>query len=321
MYSEKSTTIRKWNDHLTRRHRVCLSLTDDPRSDEFRSFRDAFSRNAPAIEWEERSHTGQAPAIMIRDSWVFHAIPTGTELEPFMGLLGLLDQGEDNRFEKMTESLKKLPGPRAMKIYVTTLCPYCPKALTQILPLPLLNPKIRITVIDGQLFPEMAEKDDVQSAPTLIFDRAIRLTGQIESKQVVDILLEQGQGDLSFEVVERMILEGNAGSLAALMKEGGRIQPAFLDALVHPRLPVRLGAMVVMEEMMANGPHLAEQALCSVWSRLEGLEDSVKGDMIYLAGEMGDGAWTKSLKSLMTQGKSKEVREAAEEAWAKLKKG
>jgi HEAT repeat protein len=103
-----------------------------------------------------------------------------------------------------------------------------------------------------------------------------------------------------------------------MMLDAQKIFPAFYELLTHEKWPIRLGAMVVMEEIAAQAPGIAPEAIDPLWGRFEGVSDQVKGDILYLYGEIGDRkaiAWLEEV----TAGKfNAEVKEAAKEALEKI---
>jgi hypothetical protein len=66
-----------------------------------------------------------------------------------------------------------------------------------------------------------------------------------------------------------------------------QIFPAFYDVLTHDKWPVRLGAMVAMEEIISRSPALAARTLKPPWKRFDGVSDQIKGDVLYIFGGIG----------------------------------
>ena len=72
--------------------------------------------------------------------------------------------------------------------------------------------------------------------------------------------------------------------------------------------------MVAAEEIGEKDRTLGRAILEGLWGRLGTLPDSVKGDMLYLFGELGGGEWVPRLRGLIAKGLQGELKEAAEEA-------
>jgi HEAT repeat protein len=117
-----------------------------------------------------------------------------------------------------------------------------------------------------------------------------------------------------------MIQEGHAVQLARMMLRENRLFPAFLKLLVHPEWSVRMGAMVVMEEIAEGNRDLAGDAAEFLWRGLENADPTVKGDIVYLLGEVGKPEMARGLRdALAVSGEGKaEFREVLEEAIMKL---
>ena len=58
-------------------------------------------------------------------------------------------------------------------------------------PLALASDLVTLTVIDGLLFPEMAEPNGVKSAPTLLLDDRVRWSGRTPLSEILDVMLNQ----------------------------------------------------------------------------------------------------------------------------------
>jgi len=314
--------IRKWNDGLTRGISVVLVRTESPQSSIIESFARDLSALAPNIVLEERTGgKGELPGLLIGESWRLHFVPEGTELDPFLDLLSAIDRGEAPLRNDLREMLKQYPDEIPLTLFLSTQCPNCPLVMRQIAPLPLIHPGIHLTAIDGLLFPDLASEHRILAVPTLIGEGGVRWTGQIRLEAVIETLMHRGEGRFTREVLERMITEGNAGSLADTMIQADRLFPAFLDLLTHEVFSLRLGAMVVMEELGERAPGLARSALEPLWKRMAQADESVRGDIIYVIGVIGDSAWISRLESLMGGGVSGALEEAAQDAIASLKAG
>jgi hypothetical protein len=86
-----------------------------------------------------------------------------------------------------------------------------------------------------------------------------------------------------------MIADGNASLLSKMMLEKNMIFPALMDLLVHPKWPVRLGAMVALETIAEENSALAQKTMLPLWDRFDAVDDKVKGDILYLVGEIDNG--------------------------------
>ena len=163
-------------------------------------------------------------------------------------------------------------------------------------------------------FPEFAEKDNIQSVPTLILEDQFRWTGMIQLNEVIEMMVNRDPGALGPASMEMMLKEGNAGQLAEMMLNKTEIFPAFYELLIHAKWPVRLGAMVVMEEIIEENPDLAVQTIKPLWQKFDEVDNRVKGDLVYILGQMAPMETTPLLESILNGEYAAEVKEAAKEA-------
>jgi hypothetical protein len=319
MTSQEEKQIRNWNSELSSDIEISVVITEDERSPEFSEFCNNLTRLAPKIRIaKEEGEAKEPPAIQIGHALRYHAIPLGTELEPFLQALSLLDKKAHGIPWRIQGHLEKIELPAALRLYVSQQCPFCPVAARQIIPLPAANEFITLTIIDCTLFPEMAQSNRIQSVPTVLLDDQFRWTGSFRLEELVEIITKRDPAKLGTSSLERMLKEGNAIQLAEMMLDRERIFPAFYDLLIHKKWPVRLGAMVALEEIASRNPELAIQVIEPLWERFHHAEDPVKGDIIYILGESGDHRIAPRLEMILGGQYNSEVKEAAQEALEKM---
>lgn len=320
MTSEEEKQIRDWNSEQTHDIQIRLLVTEDQRSNELRGFCEDFARLAPRIRVaRDEGESNGSPAIHVGDALRYHAVPLGRELGPFLEALSPSGNKASSISMSVRDHLQRIDLPTVLSLFVAQQCPYCPMTVRQVTPLIHLNKRIRLTIIDSMLFPEMARSNRVQSVPTLILDGEFRWTGSFGLEEVVEVITNRDPSKLGALSLERMLKEGNAVRLAEMMVEKEGIFPAFLDVLTHKEWPVRLGAMVAMEVITERNPSLAAQVIDPLWERLLYVEDPVKGDIIYVLGESGDDGVVSRIETILVGEYHDEVKEAAKEALEKIR--
>jgi hypothetical protein len=321
MTLQEEERIRKWNSELSGDIQISLIVTEDKRTEEFSEFCDNLRRLAPKIRiTEEEGEAIEPPAIRIGHAVRYHAIPLGTELEPFLEALSLLDKRFSRLPVSIRDQLDKIRLPTLLRLYVSRQCPFCPATVRQLIPLPATNELIQLAIIDCILFQEMAQSDRIQSVPTLLLDEQFRWTGSLQMEELVEIITNRDPARLSASSLERMLKEGNAAKVAEMMLEKEKLFPAFFDLLIHEKWPVRLGAMVAMEEIANRNPELAAQVIEPLWESFHHVEDPVKGDIIYIFGESANYEIAPRLETILGGQYDTEVKEAAKEALEKIDK-
>ena len=285
-------------------------------------FCDYLAQRVPKIRVKkEMADPDEFPAIQIHDGLSYQAAPSGTEFGPFIEALQMTAAETVQIGESTARQLEAIDLPTYLVLYVAAQCSFCPQAVRQLLPLLFANRHIHLTVIDAMSFPELAGKDNLQSVPTLILEHQFRWTGTFQTSEIVEVMAKRDPSALGPLSLEMMLKEGKAGHLAQMMLEKSQIFAAFYDCLLHPKWPVRLGAMVVMDELIEKNLSLALQAAEPLWREFDDVDDRVKGDLVYIFGEMAQSDFIPRLEALLRKPYDDEIKEAAAEALGKIKTG
>lgn len=311
--------VDQWAETVKPYLSLKLETTNDNRSKDIEEFCRELVLSAPDINLiVEKADEDKFPSIKIENNWQIFLIPSGEELEPFLDLLSRKSNPDNYAIPSTLEQkAREISLPAHLRLFVTTFCHHCPAIANSIAYFPFENPLIKITLIDGALFPELAEEYNVKAAPTLIFDK-YSWTGQISLKKILDLVIDRDPLTLKADMLEDMILNGKAGDVAQLMIEKEIIFPAFIDLLTHNKWPVRLGAMVSMEEIADKNPLLAHKVLDQLWGKIENSDYAVRGDIVYMIGEIGNKDWTQKIRPLLDHPCPDEFRDAVEEALSNI---
>jgi glutaredoxin len=246
----------------------------------------------------------------------YQGIPKGNEVQPFIdALAGTIPPLP----APLRERLNAAACPAALDLYVTPQCAYCPQVVRRLMPLASASSPFRLRIIDAAMYPEQAQQNSIKSVPTLVLDGQFRWTGSIDMEDVVAMIVTRDPASLGPASLEMMLKEGAARRLAQMMAEKGAIFPALLELLCHDQWPVRLGAMVTMEELYALRPELARHVIDPLWQRFGVVSDPVKGDILHVLGEIGGPEVIPMINAVLGDTPPEELREAAEDALGKIK--
>jgi len=311
--------ISAWNKVLNGKLVLQLVRTDDERSNDFAEFGQTLSELAPGLSLiTAQGDADQLPSFEFGRGWRYYAIPAGAELDPFLDLMTMQIKGEAELPEAIGLALRHVQWSANLKIYISPSCPFCPEVVRQIQAFPMLNANIHLEIIDGALFPELAQQDKIRSVPTVILDHQFRWTGSIVRQELLDALMHRDPARMSALELIDIIKEGNAVHLAELMLGKNMVFPAFLELLKHPNWSERLGAMVVLEQIAEEDIALAKTVCSQLLGFVEAAEDPVRGDLIYLLGVAGCTESRAFLEELLVGEQSVENRDVLMETLKKL---
>jgi hypothetical protein len=86
------------------------------------------------------------------------------------------------------------------------------------------------------------------------------------------------------------------------------------DLLTHPKWPVRLGAMVVVETLGDQNPALARQVVGPLQKQFNTADPMAQGDILHIIGQAGDSPVIPWLESIGSTSENPEIKEAATDA-------
>ncbi len=320
MFTElEKKQLLKLNNALSSDIKIGLADSGHPQSPMFQKFCDHLVQLVPKIRVvKEDSSPRKPPQIIIGDGLRYQALPGGLEMPPFIEALTALGSEPIQISESIKSRLKKNNLPATLTVFMAPQCTYCPQVISQLIPLSMIEAGVQLIVIDGSLFPDAAQTHHIQSVPTLLLDKQFRWTGQVPLDEIIDAICTRNPVLLGSTSLESILNDGQASHLAAMMLDAQEIFPSIYELLIHDKWSVRLGAMVVMEEIAEKNPTLASQAIDPLWAHFEAVADQVKGDILYLFGEIGDPRVIPWIAEVATGECDAEVKEAAREALEKL---
>jgi glutaredoxin len=320
MTPDESAVIESWGRDVKEQVHIGVASTPDPRSDQIGKFCSALHTLVPMVKIDRADPADDTtPFIRIHKQIHYKGVPRGRELAVFLNALAVRESEAVQKDSPDADLLEKIQIPCVLKIYVSALCPFCPQAVSALCMLARRSEKIHVRIIDGEMFADLARQDDVRSVPTVILDDGFRWTGSIAISEIIDMMIRRDPAQIGVQSLRSIIEAGDAEFVAQMMAKDNKVYPAFIELLVHPKWPVRLGAMAAFEYLDEISPDLAEHARLKSWERFEPADDSVKGDISYLSGGSRRPEIRSFLMSVIRGDYADEVREAAREALETVK--
>jgi len=311
--------IIKLNHQLSQDVTIGLVRSEHASSKLFYEFCDDIARLVPKIKISKvEAEPLDPPQILIGSKLRYQAVPAGYELPPFLEALSAHESGSLNITEPIKILLEKNKLPASLTVFIAPHCTFCPQIVRQLITLPMADKNLQLTIVDGTLFPEMVQTQKIRAVPTIVLDDQFRWTGSVPLEELIETINTRDPVSLSPASLESIIKEGGADRLAAMILGAEKLFPAFFEVLTHHKWPIRLGAMVVMEEIIEANQNLAAEVLEPLWNRFHQVPAQVQGDILHVFGETGDSRSVSWLNSVLSGDFDREVKEAAEEALEKI---
>lgn len=315
LFDPKSQTlIQDFNNAGTIKTRIQLITTDHAEDHQFIAIADALSTLMPDLVMDPRKSDSGLPGFRLQNNITWSAFPLDKELEPFLEALSILSGRRYPLSGNTLKSLHDIDIPVRLTLYIALHCPFCPNMVKTVVPLALHCAHITLHIIDGSLFPETAAKDKVMSAPCLILDDTFRWTGNVTADEILDMILHRDPSRLSPGTLQTILEQGEAAWITRQMKEKNQIFGSFMALLLHDNWSVRLGAMVIVEELCESSPDLAARLSPILMDGFDEKETPVKGDILYILGLTGDERTKEWIKAKLASFEQPDLMDAAMDA-------
>jgi hypothetical protein len=314
MNASEIKKIAGWAELQNHDHTISLSCTGHRQQPEFDAFASELTRVAPCVHVTPYDRPCRIPTFFLADNIGFSALPLERELPPFLDALTFMTEPPPLP-KYIRKQLKQIVRPCHLTLFIAAQCPHCPNMVRNLIPLAVESKNIFLDITDGTLFPEMAQKHRVLSVPCLILEPDFRWIGQVDPEEVLTQAIERNPARLSAETFRQMLEQGEADRVCRQMIQADALFQGFMDLLLHPEWSVRLGAMVVVENLAENAPELAARLGPVLMKAFDDVSDiSIQGDIFYALGEVGDQtirAWIEKKMPVLTH---PDLKDAAQEA-------
>jgi len=138
----------------------------------------------------------QAPAILMtndNDQVIIRylAVPTAAKIQPFVQALLVLT-GAPNYYQTIiSENLNNI-NPTVIQVLITDYCAYCSTVISICSQFALASEgKLQTIVIDIMAYPEISEKYNVATVPTLIINEDKKLIGDVTAEELLFELINK----------------------------------------------------------------------------------------------------------------------------------
>jgi hypothetical protein len=323
--SREENLIRNWDQNRkyqnnTKAEQIRIKLiTTQHSSDKFLAIAEKLAQMSPGLIIDSEKTESNLPGFLLKENIMYSAFPLAKELEPFLDALeqsnGNPSQSSTHRLSQTNrKALETIEIPVSLKLYIALQCPHCPEVVRTLIPMALNCSNINLHIIDGSLFPETAQKDSVMSAPCLIVDDDFRWTGKVSSDEILNMIKTRDPSQLSVDTLKTVLEQGDAAWITKKMIEKQSIFGTFIELILHETWSVRLGAMVIVEELAESDPKLASKLCPILIDRFDENDITIKGDILYALGESGTKKTSEWIKQQLPQLDHQDLIDTAKEA-------
>ncbi|HAA85022.1 MAG TPA: glutaredoxin [Kosmotogaceae bacterium] len=121
----------------------------------------------------------------------FYGIPSGHEFGTLLKTLVDFSAGATPDIsEKTLKRLDTIKQPVDIKVFVTTSCPYCPKAVLTAFKFALANSNVTASMVEASEFEELSKRFGVSSVPQIVINSSRSFVGAYPEEQYLDEVMK-----------------------------------------------------------------------------------------------------------------------------------
>lgn len=306
-------------EELPERVIIKVNLTGNSLSAQFRTFIEELASVHEKLQPVYLSHSEDGPpTIEIQPNLRYMALPNGREMVPFLQILLSRSRGEVLLSPRSLSALETFITPTRFEVLMSPACPHCPGVVGVVNQLALASTYVEASIIDVTLFADYGQKYGIRAVPTVVIDEQDQLAGAISEDLLVDRLANSDPSSFHPDSFKKIIKEGDAERLAGMMVADGDLYSGSLELLADSDWSVRMGMMVVLEEVAERNPDMVRRAYPYILDLLEHEDDNQRGDTAYLLGLIGDASVKDRLRVLLNDA-NPQVAEVAFEAVQRIR--
>ncbi len=303
-----------WDKNIKNPIHIKLIKTGHEEDTQFINFANNFTNITSHCKIEIEQTNDELPGLILSENITFSALPLEKELDPFLDALSAISTDNLNLSENLKRQIARIDTPVNLTLFIALQCPHCPDVVKTVIPLALSCKNIKLNIIDGSQFPQISQKFKVMSAPCLILGEDFRWTGSVSDEEIVQMINNRDPSKLSANTLKTILEDGDASWISKQMIEKQIIFDGFLDLVLHKTWSVRLGTMVVVEELAENDPALALKLCPILISYFDNQDITVQGDILYALGEAGNDETKDWITQKLSSIEHPDLIEAAQDA-------
>jgi glutaredoxin len=266
-------------------------------------FRTAEAADLPARPGLTLSYQGRANLRYL-------ALPEGPEAPPFVEAILDLPRGAAGCAEPL-RALSALNRPAELLVFIASTCPHCPLAVRAANRISLTTPQVTTTIVDAQIFEDLARRYAVKSVPMTILDGDLTIGGVVPPAKLAEKIRSRAGDGFAAEVFLSLVESGRFDDAA------GRIRDGFLPAWQKSATQLRMGLMLVAEKALENDPRALDDLVPGLIESTKSKDAALRGDTADLLGQIAHPSAVEPLKALLDD-ENPDVAEIAQEALGKI---
>jgi len=169
---------------------MVASLDDSQNSRDMRTLLEQIATLSPQITLKTDGTDARKPSFALNrigsDMGLrFAAIPLGHEFTSLVLALLWVGGHPPKAEPEVIEQIKGLDGEYRFEVYMSLTCHNCPDVVQALSLMAVLNPKVKVTIVDGGLFQQEVDERQIMAVPAVYLNGEMFASGRMTAEEIV----------------------------------------------------------------------------------------------------------------------------------------
>ncbi len=169
---------------------MVASLDDSENSRDMRTLLEQVAALSPHITLRTDGTDARKPSFALNrigsDMGLrFAAIPLGHEFTSLVLALLWVGGHPPKAEPEVIEQIKGLDGEYRFEVYMSLTCHNCPDVVQALSLMAVLNPKVKVTIVDGGLFQKEVDERQIMAVPAVYLNGEMFASGRMTAEEIV----------------------------------------------------------------------------------------------------------------------------------------
>lgn len=169
---------------------MVASLDDSENSRDMRTLLEQIAELSPQITLKTDGTDARKPSFALNRTGSemglrFAAIPLGHEFTSLVLALLWVGGHPPKAEPEVIEQIKSLDGDYTFEVYMSLTCHNCPDVVQALSLMAVLNPKVKVTIVDGGLFQQEVDERQIMAVPAVYLNGEMFASGRMTAEEIV----------------------------------------------------------------------------------------------------------------------------------------
>jgi alkyl hydroperoxide reductase subunit F len=185
-----SAQLKAYLERVREPFEMVASLDDSQNAREMRELLEEITQLSPQITLRTDGQDARRPSFALNRVGAnmglrFAAIPLGHEFTSLVLALLWVGGHPPKAEPEVIEQIKALDGDYTFEVYMSLTCHNCPDVVQALSLMAVLNPKVKVTIVDGGLFQQEVDERQIMAVPAVFLNGEMFASGRMTVEEIV----------------------------------------------------------------------------------------------------------------------------------------